>query len=198
MSEQEPRVTDEQAVVRALGGSPDAFDVLVDRYFGMVFVLAVGRLGERAAAEDLTQEVFLRAYLNLHKLRNAAHFPGWLTQMTQNLATDWQRSGISASRLVQMVALEAMEEEVADARAATAREQLESRESGQQVRDAILRLPDLQRQMVLLHYVEEMSKTDIASRLGIHPSTVGRQLAAAMAQLRASLGGEKEVHAWGA
>lgn len=185
---QEPKeLTDKQAVEAAVAGNRQAFDVLIKRYFGMIYVLAFARLGDRTASEDLAQEVFLRAYLNLKKLRTPEHFSAWLSQMARNLAIDWVRSGQSGSRLIQELAAESLTGKFCEAHVASPREKLEAREREQRVRDAIAKLPPTQREMVLLHYVEEVTKAEIASRLGVHPSTVGRQLAEALNTIRQAL-----------
>ena len=57
------KATDKELVLRARTNDISAFEALVRRYFGMVFSVAYARLKDREAAEDLTQEVFLRAYL---------------------------------------------------------------------------------------------------------------------------------------
>jgi len=179
--------SDAEAVSATLGGNAGAFDTLVDRYFGVVFVLALARLGNRASAEDLAQEVFLRAFLNLGKLKEPRLFGAWLTQMTRHLAIDWLRSGQTASRLTASVELEAVAEVVPDPRARSPREILAAQEESEQVRTALMRLPEHQRVLVRMHFEGNLCKAAIAGRLGVHPSTVGRQLAAALEQLRVLL-----------
>jgi RNA polymerase sigma-70 factor (ECF subfamily) len=176
--------SDAEAITATLRGSAGAFDTLVDRYFGMVFVLALARLGNRASAEDLAQEVFLRAFLNLRKLKEPRLFGAWLTQMTRHLAIDWLRSGQTASRLTASVELEEVAEFVPDPRARSPREILASQEESEQVRTALMCLPEHQRVLVQMHFEGNLSKAAIAGRLGVHPSTVGRQLAAALEHLR--------------
>ena len=86
-------------------GNGKTFDVWIERYYKMVYVIAFSRLKQEASAEDLTQEVFLRAYLNLDKLTNPELIAGWLVRVTNNLATDWIRKGIHSSELVHQVPL---------------------------------------------------------------------------------------------
>ncbi|MCX7717973.1 MAG: sigma-70 family RNA polymerase sigma factor [Candidatus Sumerlaeaceae bacterium] len=179
--------SDAEVIAATLGGNAGAFDALVERYFAMVFAVALARLGNRSSAEDLTQEVFLRAFLNLGKLKEARCFGAWLTHMTRNLAIDWLRSGQTASRLTASVPLEDIAEVVEDSHAPSPREVAAIQEETEQLRAALLRLPEPQRELVQMHYLNQMSKVDMANRLGVHPSTVGRQLAAALEALRQAL-----------
>lgn len=84
---------DVQCVTRVLEGNAAAFNVLVERYFHMVFVVAYGYMRHHEAAEELTQEVFLRAYVNLHTLKNRQYFPAWINQIAGNLALTWIAQG---------------------------------------------------------------------------------------------------------
>lgn len=178
----------EQALVlEARGGNAAAFEVLVKKYYRLVFALALARLSDCDAAEDLTQEVFLRVYLNLDKLRSPQYFSAWLTQLTRNLATDWARRGARASRLLPMVPIsEAPEAEDAQApgRIGAAMEEEQTRKL---LQEALSHLPVDQREIVLLHYAEELSLEEIGRRTNRHPSTIGRQLRHALGSLRGNL-----------
>src|SRR5438105_3328667 len=93
------QIADETLIRSVLDGNVAQFDLLVERYFGLVFAIAFARLSNREAAEDLTQETFLRIYLNLPQLRNPQIFGGWVARVARNLATDWQRRGQTMSRI---------------------------------------------------------------------------------------------------
>jgi RNA polymerase sigma-70 factor (ECF subfamily) len=69
---------DPALVERARAGDIAAFEVLVRRYQGWVFTLAVRMLGDRAEAEDMAQEIFLKAYRGLKRFRGASRFSTWL------------------------------------------------------------------------------------------------------------------------
>src|SRR5262245_26263295 len=76
-------------VCATLAGDARCFDALVENYFGMIYAIGLAHLGDAALAQDLAQEVFLRAYLCLDQLKNPDWFPGWITRMARNLAIDW-------------------------------------------------------------------------------------------------------------
>ncbi len=69
---------DRPLVDRARAGDTGAFETLVRRHQGWVFTLAVRMLGDQAEAEDMAQEIFLKAYRGLKRFRGASRFSTWL------------------------------------------------------------------------------------------------------------------------
>ncbi|MDX2176335.1 MAG: RNA polymerase sigma factor [Candidatus Sumerlaeia bacterium] len=178
------RIGDEALCRQACAGDREAFDALVARHYRTVWLVGVSRLDEDAA-EDLAQEVFLRAWLNLGGLRSGALFGGWVARMARNLAVQWRRQGTRRSRLVQQLESEVahMVENIPDGQP-TAAEAMASAEDRRRVRGAMERLDGETRELVLLHYVERLSHSEIARRTGVHHTTVGRRLEKARAELR--------------
>lgn len=177
-------LSDAELVSAARQGRSGAFDALVERYFGLVYVVAYSRLAAREPAEDLAQEVFLKAFLHLDKLQSPTGFVGWIRSMARNLAIDWIRKGRASSELVSMVEAETKVDRLPDLRAQGAREAMEAQETRQMVHAAIHRLPPDLRELVFLHYLGELSKSEVARQLGLHPATVGRKLKRALRELR--------------
>lgn len=175
---------DDALVAAARASDPEAFPRLVERYFGTVWAIAYARLGRTESADDLAQEVFLMAFLHLRDLSDPGRFAGWLSQITHNRAANWLRGKQRSSRLVAMVELD----DLADRAVQSAEPAMDQNEQHQAVRDAVLALPEQQRELVLLHFAEGLSHKQIADRLEVHPATVGRQLDKALATLRRSLG----------
>jgi RNA polymerase sigma-70 factor (ECF subfamily) len=177
--------TDLELVQRAQRGDQAAFGSLVERHFGTVFGVAYARLGHREGAEDAAQEVFLRAYLHLGKLRNPDQFPHWVVRMARNIALDWLRTGNRRSKLLRMVPMdETVENTVTDERPSAARS-MSDKEEAAAMQHLLESLSGEEREVVVLHFVEGLSKSEIARRTGVHPTTVGRQLDKSLARLRA-------------
>ena len=183
----ETKPGDEELVKSAQNGNTRAFERLVERYFGMVYAIAYGRLGNREATEDLAQEVFLRTYLYLGNVQEPHRFAGWLVRVTHNLANNWVRRRQRASKLCPMVSLDQVEQELPDKNGDDAREKMDLEEQNRALHEAIFQLPTDQREIVLLHFTEGLSKKEIATCLGVHPSTVGRHLKRALAAMKGSL-----------
>jgi RNA polymerase sigma-70 factor (ECF subfamily) len=79
--------SDTDLIERTLRGELSAFEQLVERHRGIVFRTAARIVG-RDEAEDVTQDVFLRAFHRLQQYRGTAAFRTWLLQITQNAAFD--------------------------------------------------------------------------------------------------------------
>ncbi len=80
-----------ELVARVLTGDLQAFAVLYDQYGRLVRAICYDRLGNQADAEDLAQEVFLRAFRKLDQLQNKDRFGYWLVGIARRMAIDWQR-----------------------------------------------------------------------------------------------------------
>lgn len=75
-------------VRRVLEGDTDAFGLFVDRYGTMIFQVVFRISGNREEAEDLSQEVFIKAYRQLYQFRGEAAFSSWLYRIAWNLSMD--------------------------------------------------------------------------------------------------------------
>lgn len=170
----------------AAKGDSTAFDLLIERYFGMVHAIAFARLRDREATEEVAQEVFLRVYLHLDRFDPKRSFSTWLTTIARNLAIDWARRGQRASRLIPTLPLDDIADCLADSDKG-ARERMSDDQESRALLEAIDALEDDERELVLLRYVEELRPTEIARRLGIHRKTVQRRLDKALVTLRGSL-----------
>ena len=72
-------------IARAQSGDDKAFGVIFERHSRFVYKVIYAMLGERGAAEDLTQETFLAAYKSIHGLRGEAHLRTWLCGIAKNI-----------------------------------------------------------------------------------------------------------------
>ena len=78
-------------VKKARQGSRNAFHELVHLYQGAVFRMVYYRTRSQMDAEDLTQDIFLKAFKNLHRLKEAERFRGWLFRIALNRIRDFNR-----------------------------------------------------------------------------------------------------------
>jgi RNA polymerase sigma-70 factor (ECF subfamily) len=79
-------------VARAKGGDPQAFDALVRRYRRRIFALALHLSGSESDADDIVQDVFVRAYRAMHEFEGRSEFFTWVYRLTMNRAFDARRA----------------------------------------------------------------------------------------------------------
>jgi RNA polymerase sigma factor (sigma-70 family) len=166
--------SEHELVASALAGDPGAFASLVARHRSRVEAV-VARLLPADDAEEVVQEALLRAYLSLSQLRYADRFGAWLCGIAVNLAKMRLRRGAVRRRALALVGSGA---EVAFD---------EDRELLELVREAVELLPAGQRDVVLMHYVDDLSCEEIANLLGTTTGAVRVRLHRARASLRREL-----------
>ena len=185
--------TDEDApLVRlARSGDTDAFGRLVARHESRVYALIARVLGTHGTADDVddtAQDVFVQAWRALPRFREEARFSTWLHRIATNMAIkQWHR----VKRRVPTVAAEDLPNTI---RAALASEGPGPEEIAAQkardrdLRDAIEKLPEKQRTVILLHYFEDYGCDEIAALLGCSVGTVWSRLHYGCRKLRDTAG----------
>ncbi len=139
-------------------------------YQDMVFSTAVRLTSNPAQAEDISQEVFLRAYESFENLRSSPKAGGWLKTVATNLTLNHLTRHRKRWRLFSEIFSDDTREEELDSAAGvfdTVLAELEADERRARVEQALERLPDHQRIPLVLYHYEEMPYQDIAGRLGI-------------------------------
>ena len=163
-------VRDEELVAAARAGDTESFARLVARHRPRVEAVARRLVGDES--EDLVQEALLRAYLGLSQLRDAERYGAWLCGIAVNLA----KMRLRRRALEARVAAEPAPPEPYEDRAVL-----------QLVREAVEVLPAGQREVVLMHYVDDLSCDEIAAVLGTSSGAVRVRLHRAREQLRDEL-----------
>ncbi len=141
------------------------FAEIVREHQGMVFSLAFHALQDRAAAEDLSQEVFLSLHENLHRLESPGHVKHWLARVASNRAID----EIRKRKFRRGPSLDQVPEPRAKA---GERDLLLSR----QLRRTVASLPAAARVMIILRFQEDLELAEIARVLEIPVQTVKSRL----------------------
>jgi RNA polymerase sigma-70 factor (ECF subfamily) len=172
--------SDADLVARALRGDGDAYDVLVRRYYRAAFALALGVLGERADAEDVCQDAFVKALERLDECRDPARFVQWLMVIVRNRALSYRsyRKVRDTSELLPETAA-ARDSPLSDVTRA---------ELGEHLVKALKLLSQVQREVVLMHDMEGFAHKEIAGLLGISEVRSRQHLFVARGILRKRLG----------
>ena len=171
--------TDGELVSRAIRGDEFAFGQLVERYQRPAYVVALSVTGRHEDAQDAAQESFLVALDRLEECRNPERFGGWLMTIVRN----------RSKNLIRRESLRETDQvpHGAHSRAPTPDKVTETAELRGQLRAALNELPEVQRQIVLLHDLEGWKHREIAERLDLPSGTVRSHLHFARKALRQAL-----------
>lgn len=181
--------TDAAVVERAQAGDRDAFRVLVERYQGRVFRLALRVMRDEEQARDVSQEAFLKVYRSIDRFEGRSSFYTWLYRLVMNLCLDMKRRDKSGRHVEwnEEVALDTEGEVSGPAPLAAPAQSLERAELRESMRKAIDGLPDDARRTFLLREVDGLSYSEIATALEIPKGTVMSRLHYARRRLREAL-----------
>jgi RNA polymerase sigma-70 factor (ECF subfamily) len=175
---------DERLIAAALNGDASSFGAIVERYWNMAVALAMTRISNPIDAEDAAQESFIKAYSQLHTLRDPSRFAGWLSriiaQQCANLLRKRARDKMVSSH--ETAALEAL-----GSAAALYTNPGLSAEQAHFVRRTVSQLPEGFRKVVIMRFVGGLSASQIARQLGKHHGTVRVALHRAYKTLRKDL-----------
>jgi RNA polymerase sigma factor (sigma-70 family) len=165
-------LSDAALVELVLGGDQDAFSVLVERYKDAVQNLAYRMLSNATEAEDVTQEVFVRAYTQLATYKPVHKFSTWLLSIASHLAIDQlRRRRFLALPLEDVPFLEW----ITDLGAGPEQTALQG-EQQDEIQAYLQRLPSKYRAVIVLRYWYDFSYEEIASALKLTPPLVKARL----------------------
>lgn len=153
------------------------------RHLDAAYNLARWLVRNQADAEDLVQEAYLRAARSFHTLRGTESRP-WLLAIVRNVCYDWLRRG----HLSPLREASAQEIDASRADAPSPEAILLQKGDAAAVRDALERMPEHFREVIILREFEQMPYKDIAAISGVPPGTVMSRLSRARKQLVRSLG----------
>ena len=163
---------------KCLNGELAAFGLLVDKYKSSVYALAYTKLRNFHDAEDITQEVFLKAYQKLATLKRWDNFLAWLFSITVNSCKDFLKS---SARRPDGDFIEDQDARLWDAQSIDA---YRSESAAESIREAIDELPEIYRQTLTLYYLGGLNSKEIARFLGTSANTVNQRLMRARTKLK--------------
>jgi RNA polymerase sigma-70 factor (ECF subfamily) len=169
---------------------PEAIDTLVERYAHRLLRYLLHVTGERALAEDLFQETWLRVLERGHQYDPRRSFVGWLLGIARHLALDALRRKRPASLDALVEALDGEPPEEACATGPSPLESLVARERRDHVAAAAAALPAAYREVLFLRFQEDMALEEIARVTGAPLPTVKSRLYRGIEHLAKRLGRE--------
>jgi len=164
-------------IERVRNGEQEAYAELVNKYKQRVFVFLLRMLGQPQDAQDLAQEVFIKAYYQLDSFAGESQFFTWLHRIAYNRAIDELRRREPANNNIPIQEME-LADNVTPERIVLAKERAASLEK------QVLTLPESYRTVFLLRHTQELSYKEIAEVLDIPPDTVQVRLHRARKKLR--------------
>jgi RNA polymerase sigma-70 factor (ECF subfamily) len=175
-----PRLADEDLMVLAGEGDADAFAALYDRHFRSAFWLARKLTGEKQAAEDLTQDAFIKVWRSARRYQpGRGSVRTWILSVVRNQGIDQLRARASRRRTLEKVEAlaptcepsEAFPRAWGDVRLGL-------------LREALATLPNLQQQVLELAHFSGLTHMEIAEHLGLPPGTVKGRMRLGLKKLR--------------
>ena len=167
----EPDISDSVLVETYKKGDKPVFEVIYARYKDKIYGLLFYLCHDRAQAEDLTQQVFLKAFVALDGYRGQASLGTWLSHIATNIWIDESRK----RKRSPLSLVKAMTSDLQD-RGASPEGAVLNRELSQALITAIANLSDKLRVVFVLKYIAGLSYSEISEILGCSTGTVGSRL----------------------
>src|SRR5579875_216169 len=172
-------------------GEAESFESVVRLYRPKIFRFMLASLRDRHVAENLTQDCFLNAFKAMATFRNDCSMSTWLMQIAVNLVRDYSRNRrLQFWRRIHRTA-KPNEEELRcwiSSRQNSPEAELVIKEEVKAIWDAAARLPERQRTVLLLRFVEDMEILEIAAATGMKEGTVKTHLFRAVHSIRQRIG----------
>ncbi|MBA2176050.1 sigma-70 family RNA polymerase sigma factor [Halobacillus locisalis] len=161
-----------------------AIQEIMDTYGQSVLQLVYAYVKNKAVAEDLTQEIFVKCYKNLHKYNGKSKLKTWLWSIAINHSKDYLRSWYNRN----VVVSERKVMRVEDGDAGPEEEVIQN-DVDKELVNAIMKLPTKYREVIYLYYYEELNTREMAKVLRINENTIKTRLKRAKVMLKEQLGG---------
>ena len=190
--------SDSDLIRRAQSDDLNAFCALAERYARRIHLLAFHYCRNPQDAEDLSQEVWLKAYQALRSFRSDSSFYTWLRRITINAFLNHRRSTLfrrqGQTTVVQFVTVDSEAPDNHIESRSSSPENIYNKLLFENVVDALAELTPSQRLAFLLRHYEGMSYEEIATAMNCSTGTVKKGVSRAIAKLRARLSPVDEAH----
>lgn len=176
-------------------GECGAFDQLVRHHQNMVYAVCMRMLCDAYEAEDVAQDVFVRAYRSIHSFRGESKFSTWLIAIAMNLCRNRRRWWVRRRRAIAGSLDEKIQTQDgaiaydAEDTSPTPSDEAQSKETQEYILIALQKLSDAERKMIVLRDLQGYSYEEIGEILQVRVGTVKSRLNRARMQLRTLLDG---------
>lgn len=172
-------------VNQAKDGNRSAFAQLVDQFHAEVFRMVYYRIRSRADAEDIAQDVFLKAYQKISSVKDASRFRGWLFSITLNRIRDFQRKKRFRSLFkVDDENIESQSPAETGTDPPEALDHVLREDFWRQIRLILNKLSKMEREVFLLRFFDHLNINEIAGALKKNESTIKTHLYRALAKFK--------------
>lgn len=181
---------DQELVQRAQSGDTAAYEELVRRYHGKIYGLVYNMTGSREDAEDVTQDVFLKAWKALGRFRGQSGFYTWVYRIALNRTINFRKKRNRRRNI-------SFDDFDPDIKQAESYKEFSSKgsvlrkmslsEFQKKMNDALLTLSDKHRAVVIMHDIQGMPHAEIAEKMNCSEGTVRSRLFYARKQLQVEL-----------
>ena len=178
------RNDDVALIQRILAGDENAFATLMEKYQRQVHALAFRKVGDFQTAEDITQETFLQVHQKLATLNDPTKFSGWLYAIVNHLCIAWYRKHRLQTEALQEIYISEIETEAYSRYIATEHAKITAEAQHDLVKRLLTKLKERDREVIALHYFEEMTSAEIGEFLGVSENTIKSRLHRARQQLK--------------
>ena len=171
-------------IQRILTGDENAFESLIRKYRKQVHAFAFRKVGDFQTAEDITQETFLQVHQKLATLNDPAKFSGWLYAIVNHLCIAWHRKNRLQTESLQEIHISEIEKDAYSRYIAAEHAKTTAAAQHDLVKKLLTKLKESDREVITLHYFEEMTSSEIGEFLGISENTIKSRLHRARQQLK--------------
>jgi RNA polymerase sigma factor (sigma-70 family) len=168
-------------VKRAKGGDEQAMSELITTHKQLIYTVIYRMVKHMDTAMDLMQDTFIKAFLNIKRVKGSKHFRAWLCRIARNVTYDYFRKEKHASKSVSL-------EEVKDCIGTS---DLKHKRQSMIIQDALGRLTDKDRMLLVLAYYEGFTHNEIGKTMNIPLRNVKVQVLRARLRLRKELEGRE-------
>ena len=171
-------------IQRILAGDETAFESLIRKYRKQIHAHAWRKTGDFHIAEDITQDTFLQVYQKLDTLDDPTQFSGWLYVIVNRLCIAWFRKNRIRTESLEETDISEIETEAYSQYVAAENAKTNAEAQRDLVQKLLTKLKESDKQIITLHYFQEMTYSEIGSYLGISESSIKSRLHRARQRLK--------------